>query len=112
MHLANLRQRVASSLVMNLFTVVVITAFLAACGRANVDPGTAARPSTQAATQPTLEAIEITYSIYLARLEIHTTVAPDGSVRCARIDNKSWGEKDIDPKLERRQVREGNLKPE
>jgi hypothetical protein len=69
-------------------------------------------PSTRPATQPALRAVDLHYGIYLARLDVHTTITPDGLLRSITIQNKSYGPKDIDPKSERKEIRRGQLTPE
>jgi hypothetical protein len=62
-----------------------------------------------AASQPALRAVELRYGIYLARFDVHVTVSPDGLLRSVRTDGKSYGSGDIDPKLQRVEIREGRL---
>jgi hypothetical protein len=66
-------------------------------------------PASQATTRSALQEMDLRYGIYLARLEIHTTIAPDGSLRSARTVNKSYGVNDIDPKHARTEIRAGIL---
>ena len=69
-------------------------------------------PVTTQATQPSLKEVDLRHGVYLARIEIHTTITPGGQLRSVRTEGKSYGPRDIDPKLERRDVRQGQLTPE
>jgi hypothetical protein len=70
------------------------------------------RATVPASTQTVLKEVELRHAVYLARIEVHTTITPDGRLRQVRIDNKSWGPNDLDPKYERRVIREGRLTPQ
>jgi hypothetical protein len=77
-------------------------------------PGT--KPPTTKTTanrdsQPSLRAIDLKEGVYLARLDIHTTITPDGLLRAVRTENRSFGPDDIDPKSARIEIREGRLSP-
>jgi hypothetical protein len=72
----------------------------------------AIQPTTASSTQPILKSVEMHYGIYLARLDLHITVSPDGLLRSVRTDNKSYGGNDVDPKHERVEIREGKLTAE
>src|SRR3954467_7524159 len=63
------------------------------------------------APHATLGQVDLRYGIYLARLGIHTTIAPDGFLRSVRTDGKSYGSGDLDPKYETHEIREGRLMP-
>lgn len=67
-------------------------------------------PATAPATRPALKAVDFDLDLYLARLEIHTTITPAGKVRSVRTENKSYGPND-NPGPPRTEVREGNLSP-
>ncbi len=69
--------------------------------------------STRSTSQPTLKEIEIRNGVYLARIEIHTTITPEGELRWARTYNKSYGPNDVaDAKSERWERRQGRLTPQ
>jgi hypothetical protein len=53
----------------------------------------------------------MTSSVYLARLDVRTTVSPDGQLRWVCTTNKSWGPNDVPGGREVREVREGRLTP-
>src|SRR4051794_35213813 len=72
----------------------------------------ATQPATQAATRPVLKPVDVRTGVYLFRSEVHTTISPDGLLRREWTSNKSYGPKDIDPKLQRTEVRQGQLTPE
>jgi hypothetical protein len=64
--------------------------------------------TTGPATRPALKAIEVRSGVYLLRVEVVTTVSPEGVVRRVRTENKSYGANDKagPPRVE---VREGRL---
>ena len=61
------------------------------------------------ATQPALQPIDIHYSIYLMRLDVHITVSPAGLLRSVTTRNKSYGPNDIPKTEELIETREGQL---
>jgi len=63
---------------------------------------------TVATTRAVLQPIEARFGIYLARVDVHTTITPDGVLRSVRIENKSYGPHDM-PGQERVEVRAGRL---
>jgi hypothetical protein len=71
------------------------------------------RPQTpkEASNSPPLKAIDLRYGVYLARIEIHTTVSPDGHVHRLRTDNKSYHPND-NPGRAKIEVRDGRLTPD
>ncbi|GEM_PF-6514024 len=87
-------------------SILVICLFACtACTHTSQPP---TRP-TSFTTQPTLKPIDLHYSIYLARFDQRITVSPDGLLRSVQTENKSYGGNDIDPKLQRIEIREGKL---
>jgi hypothetical protein len=58
---------------------------------------------------PALKAVDLRHGVYPARIEIHITTIADGQLRSVRTDGKSYGARDTDPKIERREVRQGQL---
>ena len=79
---------------------------LALLAGALIVPLTLARRSPR----PVMEAVELRYAIYLAGIETHTTVTPDGLLRSVRTRNKSYGRNDRT--IERTEVRAGRLTAE
>jgi hypothetical protein len=69
------------------------------------------RPATQDARRPVFKAVDLRSGVYLARLETRTTITPDGLMRSVLTTGKSYGPNDLDPKHERREIREGRLTP-
>ncbi len=59
----------------------------------------------------TLLPLDLTTTLYLARLETHTTITPTGLLHSTRTTNKSFGPTDTDPKNEQTEAREGQLTP-
>jgi hypothetical protein len=57
-----------------------------------------------------LQAVDARYGVYLARLEIRTTITPDGRVRSVRTLNKSFTP--ADKVVEQTEVRAGQLSEE
>jgi hypothetical protein len=102
----------------NYTTLAISAALLVGCTRNPTAANYPARPATGPATRdttrpvttrPTLQPIDLHYTIYLARLDVHTTITPDGLLRSVQIQNKSFGPNDIDPKNQRVEVRQGRL---
>jgi len=69
------------------------------------------KPSTRTTTQSILKHLDFRTGIYLARFEHRITITSDGKLKSVRRENISYGPKDIDPKLERREIRQGQLSP-
>jgi predicted small secreted protein len=112
-HEANFSRRSATKLVMKSTAIVLVASLLlGGCAGNTGSGGRTAEPVTNAATQQRLRTVDVRYGIYLARLEVHTTITSDGLLRSARTQNKSYGPRDIDPKPERTEIREGRLTPE
>ncbi len=59
-----------------------------------------------------LKSIDLHCGIYLARLDVHITVTPDGLLTSHEINNKSYGGNDVSPKYEQHEIRRGRLTPE
>ncbi len=72
----------------------------------------AEHPATRPATQPVLHSIDLHFGLYLQRFDDRTTITADGLLRSLRTQNKSYGPKDLDPKYERIEIREGRLTPQ
>ena len=89
--------------------LLVLAIFLTGCARGSGTVRATAEPTTKATTQVVFRAVDLHYSIYLARIDVHTTITSGGFLRCVRTDCKSWGPGDIDPRNERVEVREGQL---
>jgi hypothetical protein len=87
--------------------LLVVALLLSATARMNAQ--STAPSATQPSTQPLLRKIELHTGNYLSRIDIHTTITPDGLLRSVRIDFKSWGPGDIDPQNERHEIRQGQL---
>ncbi len=90
--------------------ILTLAICLLACSACTDAARASARP-TSLSTQPALKPIELHDRIYLARLDQRITVSPDGLLRSVRIENKSYGPHDIDPKLQRTEIRQGKLTP-
>ena len=92
---------------------VLVGLLLGACAAAPAANRPATQPTSQATSQPTtqpaLKSTDVHYGIYLARLDVHTTISPGGLLRRERTENKSYGPNDIDPKNERIEIRQGRL---
>ena len=117
--------RASDDKMIRLASVVAVAGLaLGGCTEGSERTGPTTTAATEAATQsaatqtaapqptPALKAVDLRYGVYLARIEIHTTITPDGSLRSVRTDNKSYGPDDIDPKNEHRVTRQGRLTPE
>jgi hypothetical protein len=89
-------------------SILLFIALLIGCNsRADVQ---AAGPAARAPQG--IEAIEMRFSIYLARVDHRITVSPTGWLRSVRTDNVSYGANDIDPRQQRTAAREGQLTPD
>lgn len=69
----------------------------------------ATRRATSAGTARPLKLIDLRYEIYLARLDIHTTITADGVLRSAHTVGKNYGPND--QIAARTEIREGRLTP-
>src|SRR5665213_2944722 len=73
---------------MKLTTSFFVTALLVlGCDVKNASQSVVPNPSPITTTQPALQAIELRSGIYLARLEVHVTITPDGLMRYVRTEN-------------------------
>lgn len=90
---------------------IVAALFIAGCTQPSATQNPATRPAAQTAHQPALKAVDLRYGVYLARIEIQTTITPDGLLHSVRTDNKSYGPNDIGAQHERHEIREGRLTP-
>src|SRR5512146_178975 len=91
--------------------VAVAILLLCGCRPEKSQPGPSSQASrNRAATSPgpLLRAIDVRDSVYLARIEIHTTVSPTGLLRRVRTFGKTYGpnEQDVGTGTE---VNEGQL---
>lgn len=91
---------------------LILVICLLICTSCTHPPHPSARPTTPISTHPTLKPIDLHYGIYLARVDDHITVSPDGLMRSVRTENKSYGLHDIDPKLQHIEIRQGKLTPQ
>ena len=60
-------------------------------------------------TQPILQAVDLDYGVYLARIDIHTTISPEGFLQSVRTENKRYAPNDINNGKERTELRQGHL---
>jgi hypothetical protein len=89
---------------------IVIFVLFAGCADRQ-DRTAAAAPGPAPSTQPlALQPINARYGIYLARIDIRTTIAADGRLRSVRTHNKSYGP--ADKVVEQIEIRQGRLTPE
>ena len=96
-------------------TSVVVVLFLTACrgerpAAPDRTPVVGTQPQPQPAGEPELQEVDARYGIYLARMEMRTTISPDGRLRTVRTQNKSYGP--ADKVVERTEIRAGQLTPE
>jgi hypothetical protein len=108
----NFSRRQSSNIKMKIFTLLVAaTLLVGGCDARSRVAQPASRSTAEITTQPNLRAVDLRHGVYLARIEIHTTITPDGLMRSVRIDGKSYGPSDIDAKQERTEIRQGHLTP-
>lgn len=93
-------------------TSIVVALLIVGCADSSEPTRPAPASTTHPVTQPALQAVDLREGVYLARLVIHTTITPEGRLRSVRTENKSYGPTDIDPKLARIEIREGQLSPQ
>jgi hypothetical protein len=91
---------------------LLVIACLFGCNPPASATRTTAGPTTTTTDGPSpLRSVDLHYSVYLARSDIHITASPDGLLRSVRTESKSWGGNDANPKHERVEIREGRLTP-
>jgi hypothetical protein len=94
-------------------TLFVVVTLGCESGVAGPTSAPATRRATPATTQHVaLKPIDLWTGVYLARIDISTTITADGVLRRVQIMGKSYGPKDLDPKHEQREIREGRLTTE
>ena len=104
----NLCHSMQSNASMQRFALILV-ACLFGCNHSTDRSQPASQPTTASTAQPVLKAIELHEGVYLARIDVRITVSADGLLRSVRTENKSCGGNDINPTLERIELREGRL---
>jgi hypothetical protein len=90
--------------------VTFVAVVLFACQAQRTEAPAPAGPTAVATSETELQAVDARYGVYLARLEIRTTITPDGRLRTVRTLNKSYSP--ADKVVEQTEVRAGQLTDE